>query len=339
MGYVHEPMLLRLLVAASVALMILTATGEAAPPKPIGWATYGGGLQSRNDATGASFTLANAAKVKQAWVTRLDATVYAPPLVAAVGGKPCLYVETQADSVYALDPATGKVLWRTSIGPPVQTVCGSAFGISSAPGLDVARNRLYVVGSPGVLVALTMTTGRPVPGWRVRVADHPTAQYVWSSVRLVGSTAYVATASYCDKPDANGQAAGGLLDAIDVRNRSIVHTFDVIPGPDNLGGIWGWGGVSVDAGAVYTTTGNAVVVRNDNLIESQPDAERVLKLSSALKLLRASAVPPLAPNNLGDEDFGSTPLLFQPSGCRPLLAANSKDGRVLVYDRSSLQVV
>jgi PQQ-like domain len=125
-----------------------------------------------------------------------------------------------------------------------------------------------------------------------------------------------------------------------VRSHQIVHRFDIVAGRDNLGGAWGWGGVSVDPtnGTLYTATGNSAISLNGDLVEDQQYAERVVHLSPTLRVLGSSLPPPKSPANLGDEDFGSTPLLFQPKGCPPLLAANSKNGRVLVYRRDHLGV-
>ena len=38
----------------------------------------------------------------------------------------------------------------------------------------------------------------------------------------------------------------------------------------------------------------------------------------------------------GDDDFGSTPTLFQKTGCPPQLAAEQKNGRVYLYNRDSI---
>ena len=56
----------------------------------------------------------------------------------------------------------------------------------------------------------------------------------------------------------------GYLLRIDLAQRKVIGRFDVVPGPNNLGGIWSWGGISVDtsASAIFTTTGNSIVQSN-----------------------------------------------------------------------------
>ncbi len=115
-------------------------------------------------------------------------------------------------------------------------------------------------------------------------------------------------------------------------------TFDVVPGPTNGGGIWAWGGVSIGTRgrSIYLGTANAVVTLDGNLIEKQPHAERVLRLSPTLGLLGSVAQPDDAPDLLGDQGFGSTPLLFRPPGCHALLAVNAKSGYTYVWQRRHL---
>jgi hypothetical protein len=79
-------------------------------------------------------------------------------------------------------------------------------------------------------------------------------------LRLAESRLYVPVASYCDAPDRRGTPAEGRLLAYDVDNPSAPPAvYDPVPGADNLGGIWGWGGVSLTfAGTeLYIGIGNA----------------------------------------------------------------------------------
>jgi PQQ enzyme repeat len=55
----------------------------------------------------------------------------------------------------------------------------------------------------------------------------------------------------------SGDFATGRLVAVDVGSVSIVATVQVVPGAGNLGGIWGFGGASIDplTGDLWTATG------------------------------------------------------------------------------------
>ncbi len=319
---------------AAVALGVLGLAASA--PALREWPTYGGNLQTTNNVR-AGWSVAAAATAKQRWARKLDGFVYGPPLVAQVGKKRRVFAVTESNSIYSLDAPSGRVVWRRSLGKALQT-CGGQYGITSAPALDRARGRLYVVGAQGVLQALSLTTGKPVAGWRLRLITRPATEYVWSSLRQVGRTIYVGTSSDCEKDNPNGWADGRLY-AVDAVTHKLVHSFDVVPGPENMGGIWSWGVVSVDPqdGTLYASTWNAQVMINGDLVEDAGWAERVLQLSPGLKVLRSSAsVAQTGIGDAGDEDFGATPLLFQPAGCPPLVAANSKNGFTYVWRRGVL---
>jgi hypothetical protein len=97
------------------------------------------------------------------------------------------------------------------------------------------------------------------------------------------------------------------------------------------GGVWAWGGVSIDpvAGHVYAATGDAQSGREDADL-----AEHLLRLSPDLKL-EAATLPPVRHD--GDADFGAHPILFRGAGCPPQLALMHKAGALLLYDRNQIE--
>ena len=75
---------------------------------------------------------------------------------------------TENDSIYALDDATGKVVWRTNVGTPVPLAdlpCGNIdpLGITGTPVYDAANGLVYAVaettGYHHVLIGLSVTDG------------------------------------------------------------------------------------------------------------------------------------------------------------------------------------
>ena len=229
----------------------------------------------------------------------------------------------------------GRLVWKRSLGPTVRQVCDAQGGIESTPALDIALGRLYVIGANGMLQALSLATGKPVPGWHVKIIQRTDVETAWGALRVAGNSIYVPVASWCDKGDAAGAWDGELV-AVDRTTHRISPRFDVVPGRHNGGGIWGPGGVAIDPadGSIWTATANSVVETNGSLIEDAPFAERVLHLSTKLKVL-ASVVEPDSNEVLGDQGFGSTPMLFQPPGCPALLAVNSKDSYTYVWRRAT----
>ena len=216
--------------------------------------------------------------------------------------------------------------------------CGS-WGISSTPAIDLKRRVIYVISADGWLHALDLETGAEKPGWPVAVTvERNDAEYVWGGLRLVGNTLYVPVASYCDAPTATGIGVNGRIAAIDVVRAQQVGIFDPVEGDQNLGGMWGWGGVSVDpkGRALFVGIGNSHVFDSgcNCFIDDAGYGNAMVKLSLDLRVLGWHR-PPTIPNT-GDSDFGAAPLLFQPPGCPPLAAANNKNGIMYVWDRDRL---
>ena len=166
----------------------------------------------------------------------------------------------------------------------------------------------------------------------------PLDQYVWGGLRIVGSTLFVPVSSFCDQLDANGLFPDGGLVAVDLTDPSSQRFFDAVPGIGNGGGIWGYGGVSVEPGGrfLYAGVGNAHVYDADCdcYRDDVPNGDRMVKLTPELDVVDSNYPPGIDPE--GDQDFGSAPVLFQPHGCPPLAAANAKNGLLYVWNRDDL---
>jgi outer membrane protein assembly factor BamB len=144
------------LVAHDVARKVLHRPSRSAPTgtvpaqvRPVAltptanWATYQGDLARSGVARGGP----SLRRAQPGWTSAaLDGPVYSQPLV--VGGR--VLVATEGDSVYALDPRSGALLWRTRLGEPVSggtLPCGNVHpvGITSTPVADPIAGLLYTV--------------------------------------------------------------------------------------------------------------------------------------------------------------------------------------------------
>src|SRR5205814_1300071 len=145
-------------------------------------------------------------------------------------------------------------------------------------------------------------------------------EYVWGGLRLLGDQLYVPVSSYCDQPGPDDVAAEGRLVAIDVRDGTESVRFDPVPGYGNLGGIWGWGGVSIAPSglALYVGIGNSYVRDSacDCYLETAGYGDEVVALTPSLQPLGASRPQEVEEAPPGsDIDFGAAPSLFDPPGC------------------------
>jgi|SRR5579872_1229100 len=295
------------------------------------WLAYGGDAQLTNQSDQPTITAQSAASLHEVWSTQLDGAIAASPL--ALYG--VVYAATENGSVYAVHGDDGSVIWSHTLPTVATGDCGT-WGITSTGAIDTARGLLYVADADGTVDALSLATGAVV--WSVRVSTRPDTEYVWGGLRLVGDTLYIPVASYCDEPDASGHPAEGHLLALDVASQAFVANFDTVPGPDNLGGVWGWGGVSVepDGSAIWTAVGNSVAQNADCgcIVDDVGYGDSVVKLTTDLTPV-ASNRPNDVPN-VGDYDFGAAPVLFDVPACGSYAAANNKDGYLYIWKRDAL---
>jgi outer membrane protein assembly factor BamB len=312
-----------------LAATAIAAAAIAAPDAS--WLAYGHDAQITNFTSAPAFTT----KVKgfaTAWRANLDGGIMASPLAAPIVGKGLVvFASTSKGNVYAIGPG-GTVLWQRALGTVVANGNCGTYGVNSTGVVDEKRGVLYVVGATGSLHALRLADGTDASGFPVQVVVRRRTEYVWGGLRLVGSRLYVPVASYCDAPDRRGVPAEGSLFGFDVDHPSAAPLrFDPVPGMNNLGGIWGWGGVSVtpDGDDLFTGVGDAepdvASGYSDSVVELTPD------LSEAVTSDRPADS---TPGN--DVDFGAAPVLFDPSKCPAMLAANSKSGDLLVWRRDRL---
>jgi putative pyrroloquinoline-quinone binding quinoprotein len=121
----------------------------------------------------------------QLFSVHLDGAVLGQP----VSTGQTLVVATEKDLVYGLDPVTGAVRWRTSLGRPVPNTLsrcanlGTVSGVTSTPVYDAATGRIYVVGQVAtggagnaaefLMVAIDPRTG--AIGWKKPITGTPAA--------------------------------------------------------------------------------------------------------------------------------------------------------------------
>lgn len=130
------------------AVLPLGPAGAAHPPvTKVDWGTYGFDSQRTGYNPDESVIgVGNAAGLHTSWSVDLGAVMIAQPVEAAdlvVGGSPkdVVYVGTEHGDFYALNAATGGVVWQQNLGSQ-QTGCGDmpdgVFGIGGAGAIDRA---------------------------------------------------------------------------------------------------------------------------------------------------------------------------------------------------------
>ena len=305
------------LVACTATSTTTSPTSPSASPTPASstspaattggrWTTYHGDVTRSGVAAGPSL-----ADVRYAWTSaELDGSIYAEPL--AIGAR--VITATENDTVYALDAATGAVVWRRHLGTPVESStlpCGNiapTSGITATPVDDPATGVLYVAAflSPArhELFALRAASGAIL--WR-RTVDppgmDPRTQQLRSALTLANGSVYIAYGGlFGDCGSYHGWVAGvsvgGSGPLLDYRAPTT-----------NAGGIWAPSGPAVDGdGHLFVATGNTF---SGDIFDH---GDSVIELSPTLKELGFFAPADWAALNTGDVDLGSVGPALLPGG-------------------------
>jgi PQQ-like domain len=311
-----------------VAVPTAEGSRTSLPIEPEAWTSYGYDNQLTNSIVTRALTLRSTPRLSPMWSTQLDGPVYASPLAAKADGRLLVFAATEAGSVYAVDSASGKVVWQRSLGAVQTAVCGK-WGITSTGAIDLERGLLYEISADGLLHALALATGNEAAGYPITLITNNRYEYAWGGLRIANERLYAVVASYCDVGPPGGSMPEGRMFAVPLSSPAMLSSWDPVPGDGNMGGIWGWGGVSIDPsdGRVFTGVGNSSV-RFDAcgcVIDNAGYGDSIVALTPDISTVLDSDNPPTVPST-DDSDFGAAPLLFQPTACPLLAAMNNKDG-------------
>jgi hypothetical protein len=321
-----------------------------------------------------AITPASVPNIHLAWQSSLnDFNTQTQPVLATEipGHAAVLFAGGGSGNVYAYDALTGNQIWTQYLGQMTYAspACGGGtnyFGVGGSVAYDPASRSLYVVGNSNsslnaypklTLFHLDAATGTVLGqvDFAPNAAGPSEIDFSHTSVTLNNGMAYVGTASTCDISSWRGRVA-----AISVPAMTLVQTFFTLWDPQNTrgagsqswggGGIWGWGGVTLDpSGNVLTGVGNADNGGNGTISypfaqapqEFSGYAESLLELSANLATVIADAHP-IATNSYGgnsvDLDVQGTPMVFTPSGpgCGTMVALQAKSGTLTLYNENQI---
>ena len=265
---------------------IVSSRPVTGAPRPGEWPNVGGDKGGTRHSPLTQINRENVAKLEVAWTYHTgDAgektTIECTPLVA--DGR--MFVTTVTSRVVALDPATGKELWKfdpyaTVVNKRARASGGVNRGVAYwSDGNDDGRRRVILGVADGRLVSLDAATGTPDPAFGdnghldlrkgiterdiTHLAYGPTsAPMVFENLVIVG----------CSNDEGHPGAPGDPR-AFDVRTGKEVWRFHTVPRPGevghdtwepsdawkNRGGANPWGGLTLDSesGVLFCGTGSA----------------------------------------------------------------------------------
>jgi quinoprotein glucose dehydrogenase len=276
-----------------VGLLSVNVSVRAQLPADSDWGYYGGDALGQHYSSLAQIDRSNVAHLQLAWSYRTGelGTGFSRAHTLAFEATPVLafgrlYLETPTNIVIALDPASGRELWR--FNPHVDR--SLAYGQATSRGVSVWQDRdgsrtascaqrIFTGTLDARLLALDALTGVPCTDFGkdgavdLMAKRAPAARshsLVTSPPALFGNLVIVGSASSHAPPEEVGR---GIVQAFDARTGALRWAFDTLPDSAShaaagdwqideatrAGGANPWGVMSVDEnrGLVFVPTGSA----------------------------------------------------------------------------------
>jgi hypothetical protein len=303
---------------------------------------------------GLTFAAAATMQPDKNFKAAISGDMYAQPLYwHPSNGAAELIVATESNTVYALNPDTGAILWQAALPAPAPRSalgCGNIDpeGITGTPVIDPATGTLYLDALTYTggnvrheLYALSLATGATLAGWPLDV------QAALAKAGVTFSSKYQGERSALLLYRANVYAVyGGRFGDCLPYNGTVIQ---VNPATISLagnwetrasgGGIWAQGGIASEGTSLYVTTGNTIGAK------TYGDGESVEKLKPGLARSNSNEdfYAPANWQSLDDSDLdlGGTealPVTISSGNGKtaPRVIAFGKDGNAYLLDRANL---
>jgi len=305
--------------------MTLTTAPDNAGYPGADWGTYGHDFAR----TGVASNTAPAGALSVSWRMQLDGAVYGQPLL--VGST--VIAATENDSIYALDQATGKIIWRTHVGTPVPLAslpCGNIdpLGITGTPVYDTDNGLIYAVaemtGYHHVLIGVSATDGTVQMERDIPAPDgQPRYDQQRPGLAIEDGRVYVAFGGlYGDCGPYRGSVVG-----VPVSGSGPLVSY-VVP-TAREGAVWGTSGPVIGPnGTLYVSVGNGSVTST-----KFDGSDSVTALSPALKQTGIFAPSSWYHDSQQDLDLGSTQPALLASG---MLLADGKSGTAYLVNSAHM---
>jgi polyvinyl alcohol dehydrogenase (cytochrome) len=337
-------------LACGLLVAILAGVlGQVAQAEPM-WTTYHRDAQRSGDDPDASSPV----EPVLAWQTvNLGAPMWNQPLV--LGDR--VYAATVGDKVYALEAASGEVVWEKSVGTPVpasKLPCGDVeptVGVVGTPVIDSDTGTIYVVADrwdatteevKHVLVGLSLASGKEVLSTNVDPpgAD-PKALLQRTALNLDGGQVVFGMGG--NNGDC-GAYQGTVVAVPENGGQPRFWQYQPAPPSSSGGAVWATGGPAVDgAGNVYASTGNpnpvgeeaTIYDYSDSVVKLNPAQDFVANPGTELAAPLGSFEPPTwQEESNSDSDLGSAAPELLPGG---LLFQAGKSGTGYLIDEATME--
>ncbi|MGQ0561503.1 MAG: PQQ-dependent dehydrogenase, methanol/ethanol family [Gemmatimonadota bacterium] len=309
---------------------------------PADWLTYHGTYDGHRYSALDQINRENVRDLRVAWAFQFGMVgLIANPATYAFEATPLvvdgvLFVSGPAGYVWALDGATGEMLWQYQHPVPldVPLCCGNV-----NRGVAVGRGKVFYASPEGQLVALDGVTGKPV--WKQTFLDYRAGESSTAAPLVVKNLVLVGNAG-------GEYGVRGHLDAFDVETGKPVWRTYTVPAPGEPGSdtwpaddAWARGGGTTWITGTYDPELDLIYWGTSN---PGPPFDGSVRPGANLYTNSILALDPddgslewyfqVMPHDVWDYDAVNEPILFDQNGER-LLAHFSKNGYLYVLDRTN----
>jgi len=200
-----------------------TAVGMTGATTTLEWPTYGGDPGGSRYSPAATINATNVASLRLAWSFHTGVDPQKPsfestPVIAA--GR--LFITTGDDGIFALDAASGRPLWRSTL-----SLAAGAVLTGRNRGVAYGAGQVYLATADDRLVAYDAATGRRA--WQQQLVA-PNHKYFESMAPLFDRGRVIVGVS------GGEQEVRGFVDAYDARTGRKLWRFWTVPAPSDPGG-------------------------------------------------------------------------------------------------------
>jgi len=245
--------------------------------------------------------------------------LYSSPTVFRTQGSPGrIYIGANTGVFYAIDEATGAVVWQRFLGFVRHNTCGKrGFASTATVAADPVSGQptVYVAAPDGYLYALNAVDGSIL--WREVVALPSTEvndYYNWGSPTVADGHVFMGVSSQCDNP----LIRGGVKE-YDQASGTPINTYFTVPAGTDGGSVWSSIAANESGRVAFASTGNTPPGSDPG------DSFSIVRFDTATgqKLDVWTALV------THDRDFGASPVLFRASFAGiavPMVGACNKNG-------------
>jgi quinohemoprotein ethanol dehydrogenase len=312
----------------AIALLCCAFSIEPLFAQELDWTSNGNDVSNSRFQSIDQITPSNVSQLKEAWVFHTGSpgvNMQVTPVVA----NGVMYITDGLSEVFALNPTTGKQIWKYTPSPAV--------GVEANRGVTYGQGMVFIGRNDNKLVALNAKTGAVV--WQTAVDVASNFAHLSAAPQFVGAS--MGTVPEVVQGVASDAGARCHVDAYNAATGKLLWRFYTVDSATYAGDSWQHGGAAVWQTPTFDPTLNMVYFAAANPTPPYPGAGRAGTnlYSDSIVALDATSGElqwffQMVHHDLWDYDSAQPTMLLTVNGI-PAIEGNTKAGYNFILDRAS----